>query len=248
MKILLVNDDGIESKGLLMMAKTLSKNNEVYVFAPESERSGYSQYVTFHKPVFYQERIVDGAKNAYAVSGTPVDCVKLAIRKFKLNPDIVVSGPNRGANHGSDILYSGTVGAAQEAAMLGYKSVSISSAENNNNIFETCCYYLEQNIDKFFNFDFDFNVININVPNTTFDKIKGTRVAFQGAHCFADYYKEVLVDGQIGYSLEGDPLFDETIKEYSDVALVREGYITVTALNLDRTNYQMEQKLREIFE
>lgn len=248
MKILIVNDDGIESEGVHILCKALSSKHNVHVVVPEGERSGYSHHIHFHTPIYYQKVNVDGAQEAYTISGTPVDCVRFAMVFLKIQPDLIISGPNRGANVGSDILYSGTVGAAEEGARHGIKSVALSSASFRDNDFQSCAtYFIQKLLPQIFANDFGENVININVPNLPVEKIKGIVVTYQGEDVFSDYYKEVAaVDNRIGYSLEGDMLEPDPTLDW-DVTHCHNGYVTVTPLSIDRTNHSLISVCKEIF-
>lgn len=248
MIILLTNDDGIDGDGLLMLAKSLSTLHTVYISAPDGQRSGFSHSVNFHKPIYYKEVDIVGVKEAYAVSGTPVDCVNLAIKLFKINPDVVISGPNKGANYGSDILYSGTVGAAQQSALLGFPSIAISSIAYKNNNYDPCCQFINKHLTTLLSLNIGCNIYNVNVPNISYDSIKGIVAVKQGSHTFKDFFKEYISqDGTIGYSLEGDSILPTEEDENTDVKLAQNGYITITPLKLDRTNYDLLANVEELF-
>lgn len=128
MKILLSNDDGIFAPGIHALAEALCQAHEVYVCAPDGERSAVSRSMTLFSPLRARKTQLAGLPDipAYAVSGTPVDCMRLALGNLFPEPDIVVSGVNMGPNLGTDVLYSGTVAAAHEAALLGYQSIAVS--------------------------------------------------------------------------------------------------------------------------
>ena len=129
MRILFTNDDGCGSQGLHAVADLFWREHEIAVVAPDGQRSGYSHSLTMRDPVSVVKK--DGyAYPVYAVGGTPVDCVKIAIKRLFGMPDIVVSGINAGRNLGSDIMYSGTVAAASEGAYYGIRSFSLSHMSN----------------------------------------------------------------------------------------------------------------------
>ena len=139
MKILLSNDDGVFAPGLKALANALNKDHELTVSAPDSERSAVSRSMTLFDPLRARETRIEGLPDvpAYAVSGTPVDCVRLALGNLFSEPDIVVSGINMGPNLGTDVLYSGTVAAAHEAALLGYQSIAVSCLSYHGRNIET---------------------------------------------------------------------------------------------------------------
>ncbi len=134
MKILISNDDGINAEGLRVLAKTLSRNHEVYVSAPASQMSATSHKISMHSKLYLEERQVEGAKEAWAITGTPADATKIGMavcEKKGIEIDVVFSGINHGGNYGYDALYSGTIGAATEAN-ISYKpavAVSVNSHE-----------------------------------------------------------------------------------------------------------------------
>ena len=128
MRILVANDDGIESEGIKTLAKVLSKRHKVTIVAPDGNRSAFSHSLTISKNLIFKEVKVSDDFDAYTVSGTPADCVKFALHYFTDEKfDMVCSGINMGNNLGSDIMYSGTVAAAVEANFLGLKSIAFSN-------------------------------------------------------------------------------------------------------------------------
>ena len=134
MNILVVNDDGINSRGLRELVETLTCKGDVYVAAPDGERSGFSRSITLGRKIHVKPREYRGANGAYAVDGTPVDCAKVGIQFFGeagIEFDIVYSGINLGSNLGRDTNYSGTVGAAIEAALSGIPAVALSVDSHN---------------------------------------------------------------------------------------------------------------------
>jgi len=164
MKILLTNDDGIDSPGLKAMEKKLSELYEVMVVAPAEERSGFSNSLTIHKSV----KIKKISKNHYSCSGTPADCVHRTLHKI-INgfvPDIVVSGINLGPNLGTDIVYSGTAAAARQAAIMGVPGVAVSvTAFCEPFYFENAADFITENIISFFKAWNSDHFINVNVPS-----------------------------------------------------------------------------------
>ena len=147
MKILISNDDGVMAEGIKALVIELSKEHEVYVVAPDRERSAAGHSLTLHTPIRVEE--LDsrfGAKRIWVTSGTPGDCVKIGINAILADdekPDLIISGINHGPNLGSDILYSGTVSCAMEGAMMGYPSIAVSLASM------SCEPELFQNVAKF---------------------------------------------------------------------------------------------------
>lgn len=248
MKILLANDDGIHAKGLRMMAKALSKDNTVYVVAPDSQRSGYSHFTSFRKPIYCAEEQVEGAATAYSISGTPSDCIKFALIHLHIKPDIVISGPNEGANYGTDIIYSGTVSAAQEACLMGMRSLAVSCRRHKGEfLYDSCIEFTLKHLEKFAAFMHPYTFLNINVPSLPMNEIKGVAAARMGIYTFNDRYDEAEEDGKKTYTLDGEP--NNVADEYfdSDVHAARSGYIAITPIKTDRTNYDLMEKVAELF-
>ena len=171
MKILLTNDDGIESPGLIAMEKALLKLHEVVVVAPTEERSGCSSALTLLRNV----KIKKIDKNRYVCDGTPVDCVHRTLHGIidGFVPDIVVSGINLGPNLGTDIIYSGTAAAARQAAIMGIPGVAVSvTASGEPFYFENAANFITDNIMIFFeNWNSD-HFINVNVPSICTENLK----------------------------------------------------------------------------
>ena len=138
LKILITNDDGIYSEGLVALTQEICKMADVAVVAPDRERSATGHAITMHKPLRVEEVKIPHCKaSAWKVNGTPSDCVKLALEALlDFTPDLVLSGINRGPNLGTDVIYSGTVSAAIEAAILGVPSIAFSIAGYNDVCFK----------------------------------------------------------------------------------------------------------------
>lgn len=243
MNILITNDDGIQSKGLDLLVKYIYKyfdiaNNSIWVVAPKSEMSAVSQRITLKTGIDIQkhEDVFKGIPT-YTVTGTPADCVKVAIHYFGYQPDIVFSGVNKGYNLGNDILYSGTVGATFEASLSGSCGVALSCSFES---FEACQYldvilpYLLQNqlLEK-------SKVLNVNIPNHP----KGIVFTHQGILPFNSTYVQ-QEDGL--FYLTGHPLeVAEANDEYSDVYAVYHQYISITHLTINRTDKDAYEQYRE---
>ncbi len=233
MKILLTNDDGYMSVGLMLMCEKLAENHEVYVVAPDGQRSAYSHMINFHRDIKFMP--LDGYCNAaaaYISSGTPADCVKFAERQLGVKFDLLISGPNNGENYGSDILYSGTVGAAEEGVICGIKSIAVSRLGFGGS-FASAVQVISENLDLLTSFDFADTLLNINVPDLPYDEIKGIRVTSQGGKLFNNYYEKAESDNH--WRLEGTKLEMNSSAE-CDVSLSENGYVTVTPLCIFQTN------------
>jgi 5'-nucleotidase len=247
MNILVSNDDGIESPGILKLAKALEEVGEVTVVAPQRERSTSGHSLTLHKPL----RCYEVSKNYYAVSGSPADCVYMATRQImKKKPDIVVSGINRGANLGNDIYYSGTVAAAREGACFGSKAVAFSlclghHSEKVDFNWDTAARFAKVFVPLVFRRKVPHDhVINVNVPNLPADKIKGVKISKQGLR----YYTDLITVRQDPrnrpyYWLGGEYKGFENIPG-SDCVHVDKGYISITPLKIDTTDTALMEELK----
>ncbi len=245
-KILVSNDDGINSEGLDALAVALRDLGEVVVVAPDRDQSASSHSLSLHRPL----RLAKITDNVYSVDGTPTDCVNIAVNGILRNdrPNLVVSGINKGANLGDDITYSGTVSAAMEGTLLKIPSIAISLVSRNDFRFDTAARYAVQ-IAKYVleNGLPEGTLLNVNIPNKSTDNIKGIKVTIQGKRI----YDEPIVEktdprGKKYYWIGGDELGYVDI-ENSDIAAVKEGYVSITPIKLDLTNYDLLEKLNKDF-
>ncbi len=176
-RVLITNDDGIESNGLQALVEEFSRIGDVYVVAPEGERSSNSHHLKLRGKVRIEERKLKGALKAYALWGTPADCVHLSLRfLFKDQIDLVVSGINRGLNVSSDLIYSGTAAAAREAYIQGIPSVAVSLQFSLDNDFRTAARYARILGMKYLENKKKDYYLNINVPDLKDEDIKGVLV------------------------------------------------------------------------
>ena len=251
MRILLTNDDGINSPGIHKLAETLAEMGDVYVVAPDRERSATGHGITVYKPILI-ERVytIKSAQAAWAVYGTPADCVKLAIAALlPEKPDLVVSGINRGANLGWDVLYSGTVSAAMEGVIMGVASIAVSLTSHRWDIdysfaarfTRAVCRQVEKDGPD------SETIININVPDLPRPEIKGMRITRLGSRRYQNIFQERKDPrGQTYYWLGGE-VVEEDQKTDSDVVSVNEGFISVTPIHFDLTNYDLINKYRDTY-
>ncbi len=241
MKILICNDDGIESKGLKALAEKLSENNEVLVIAPDGNRSACSHTLTVRDAVKIDEYDkLDGCK-AYKISGFPADCVKIARHVFSdFVPDVVISGINKGHNLGSDIHYSGTVAIAYEAAFFGLPSFAFSAFSHGESDFVLIAEYAEKIISELMPLTQKNQIWNVNFPDADV-KINGVKFTTLGLKVYIDNYV-LEEDGK--YRLIGT--VDENTEFYDcDVEWIKRGYITITPLKYDKSDYETLNKLGE---
>ncbi len=243
--ILVTNDDGIHSEGLISLYEKLSKDYEVVVVAPDRERSAISRALTLFRPL----RVNEIKKNFFSVDGTPTDCVNLAINKlFKGNIKMVLSGINKGGNLGEDITYSGTVSAAMEGLLLGVPSIAVSTVARENFIFDTAAEVALKIVKKVFKKGLPFDtLLNINVPNIPIDELKGIKVTRMGKKRYSDEIQEKLDPrGRKYYWLAAEEIGYEKFGN-SDIEAVIECYASITPIHLDLTNYSAMEILDKNF-
>ena len=232
MTILLVNDDGIDAVGIRCLVAALSGEHTLRVIAPDRQRSAASMSMTLEQPLRAVPREIDGAASAYAVDGMPVDCVRLGLGNLVPGkPDLVISGINHGPNLGSDTLYSGTCGAAQQAAILGVQAIAMSLDHRSPTHFETAAAVTARMIAIAEKHPLPFGMFwNVNVPDLPPEEIKGYRVTGLAMVHYNDVY--VRREDPLGRpyywvprgKLPCDP------DEDTDFAWLRRGYITVTPM------------------
>ena len=243
MRILLTNDDGIDAVGINVLAEEFCKDNDIFMVAPDSERSAFSHSLTITRGLKVTRADKGKGIEAYAVSGTPADCVKIAVLELVKNsaPDIVISGINNGPNLGSDIMYSGTVAAASEGAYMGIPSIAISLQKWNadEKCYREAAKFLHGRIDEFFALSKSgAQVLNINYPTVV--PFKGAKFTKMGVVVYSDKFH---ADEKDLYTLKGMPILHDKNDDDCDVELIKQGYCTVTPLTLDRTDYGALKKI-----
>jgi 5'-nucleotidase len=217
--ILLTNDDGIRATGINVLAAELeSRGHRVSVVAPESERSAASHSITIHNPL----RVTQPAPNRWAVSGTPVDCIFLALEVLvKGTPDLIISGINSGQNMGEDILYSGTVAAALEAMLLRQKALAVSIRDYRDQHFQTAASITADLVEAGIANLLDCShILNINVPNLPREQVRGivpTRIGHRTYRNFV--HEDPGTDGTRIFQVGGDVAFwsEEDGTDYHEV-------------------------------
>lgn len=250
MKILISNDDGILANGIRALIEALALNHDVYVVAPDRERSAAGHSLTLHTPLRVEE--VDpkyGAKRCWMTTGTPGDCVKLAINAIlseEEKPDLVISGINHGPNLGADILYSGTVSCAMEGAMTGYPSIatSLASMRCEYEDFKVAATFVAELINKLDTYKIPKRtILNINVPGLEKDDIAGIAVTELGSRMFTDEYeKRIDPRGKVYYWMAGE-LITEPDDANTDISAVRNNMISVTPITYEMTRVNIMKEL-----
>jgi 5'-nucleotidase len=248
MKILLTNDDGIYARGIHALVKELNSLAEIYVVSPDRERSGTGHSITVYEPIKVKPVELAGAKSSWTVGGTPVDCVKLALaRLINEKIDLVVSGINHGSNMGTDVLYSGTVSAAAEGVILGCPSIAVSmDSPDPNADFTFTARFTKRLVQKIMTMELSREtLLNVNLPAIAPDNIKGVRITRLGVRNYDNLFDERQDPrGNTYFWLGGGVLVEEQEPD-SDVAAVQDGYISITPIRLDLTDYKLIEEYRQ---
>jgi len=231
------NDDGIHAEGLYRLAKAMAHLGEVTVVAPLTECSAVGHAITLTDPLRVEKVFHDGALFGWAVNGTPADCVKLAVRMLMAEPpDLVVSGINPGANTGHNVIYSGTVSAATEGAILAIPAFAISRAWSLEPDFGPAAEIAVEVAERLMAHRLpDGVLLNVNVPALPRDEIRGYRITEQGQGRFVERF-EARVDprGKQYFWQAGETLIPDRGDTIDDTAL-EEGYVAVTPIHYDLT-------------
>jgi 5'-nucleotidase len=243
LNILVSNDDGILARGLAILADVCRTVGRVTVVAPDREQSGTSHSFTLTRPL----RPVHRPDGTFQVDGTPTDCVLLALGALlDQRPDLVFSGINHGPNMGEDVLYSGTVAAAMEGLSLGIPGVAVSFAGSGLDVLESQRSWLERlvgSIARVKQFPED-TLLNVNLPPIAGDRIRGIQVTTLGSRVFSESLMNTKDPwGRKMYWIGGGQIEWSGSAE-SDFLAVRDGYISVTPLHVDLTNYDLLEAVR----
>ena len=241
MKILVSNDDGIGSVGINILVEELKKVGDVVVIAPATEQSAAGHSITMKNPLRVKEHFVDNKFFGYAINGTPADCIKIGIKNIlEYNPDLVVSGINNGSNAAINVIYSGTVSAAREAAIMGVPSIAISVDSHTPEHYE----YAAKIAGKLAKFVCEKKLrrgtlLNVNVPDLSEEEIQGLAITKQGESKWDDYYEERIDPyGEKYYWLTGKMEYQDKEKD-RDVIALKNGYVSITPVHFDFTDYEM---------
>ncbi|WP_252232675.1 5'/3'-nucleotidase SurE [Clostridium sp. ZBS15] len=251
MNILITNDDGIGARGIKTLAEKMLEKHNVIVVAPREQKSASSHSISINIPIKIREEKIEGLDcKSYSIVGTPADCTQAGISLLAKDIDLVISGINRGFNSGIDILYSGTVSAAIEGAIYDVPSIAISMDVDWNrddedyskaanwvskvvNLAEKK--YLKKNV-----------VLNVNVPNINEEDIKGLKVCKIGKSTYKTEYVLLQEDDDRVYETRG--VRNEIEKDESDLYFLSQGYVTLTPLHFDFTNFKELNEVKKIFE
>jgi 5'-nucleotidase len=249
MKILLTNDDGINAPGLAALVAAIAQIGEVTVVAPATEMSAVGHAITLSDPLRVSEFQKNGEFFGYAVSGTPADCVKIAhwaLFKDKPKPDLLISGINLGSNTGINTIYSGTVSAATEGAILGIPSFAISLATFVKPEFSAAAEFAQKFAQIIVQKKIPTGVyFNINVPSVPVENIKGVQVTRQGmANYIEDFQVRKDPRERNYYWLTGEKMKIEADESVDDRAILQDK-ISITPVHYDLTYYPFMEELKK---
>ena len=240
MNILVVNDDGYQASGLSILVRALAPFGDVYVSAPKDHQSAKSHAISIHSRIetFMTEPIF-GSSATLVVDGTPADAVRLGLKVFNVDFDLVVSGINYGSNIANDILYSGTVAAALEAKILGIDAIAISAPHTKlPYLYDETIKLMDEIIDA--HLQVGDGILNINFPKDTYTRPKGVKITSMGKRLqHAEYIKSEKPDI---FHIKGS-IINYQEQETSDVTAYEDGYISITPIRINRTDYEWMKKI-----
>lgn len=247
MRILLTNDDGIYAKGIEILYIALAKEHDITVVAPETEQSAVGHAITWLSPLRVNMVRRNGTFFGYALTGTPADCVKIAVNELlDRAPHMVVSGINLGANVGVNVIYSGTVSAATEGAVLGIPSIAVSIDAFEPEDFSAATEFIPRLVKMVGQRGLPPGIsLNVNVPNLPASEVRGVRVTRQGnMKCLERYDRRIDPRNHTYYWLCNSSIEEDADPDADSNALAA-GYISVTPIQHDLTNYPMLEGLKK---
>ena len=238
MRILITNDDGLHASQLVPLIKWWQRHGEVTVFVPKVEQSGKSHSFQIREPFEVKQVELEPGLTVWSVDSTPADCVRIAVLGMEMQFDLVVSGVNRGFNMGADVMYSGTVAAASEAVNLGMNALALSTNPENydhsTDALDTVWSYIQEN--DLFRHN---RLYNVNMPASP----KGIRITRQGGPYYSDDFPYI---GNDLYKPMGKPIWEDSGDATLDTDATMAGYITITPMTIDRTNWDIFRKLNQL--
>ena len=236
--ILITNDDGIDSSGIYALWQAMCEIGNPIIVAPSKEQSAASHSITLNRPLNVKYISRNCGFKGWSVNGTPADCTKLGVKTIlDQKPDLIISGINQGANLGVNLIYSGTLSAATEGALLGIPSIAISLASFNTDDYraskivaiEMAKYLLKNKVPK-------GTLLNVNVPYGNPEDIKGKRITRQGNQYFKDEFeKRTDPRKNTYYWIKGELIDNDSSIDYDGKAIA-DNYISITPINFNLTN------------
>ena len=249
MRILLVNDDGIGAKGIQALAKELVKRHEVVLAAPAQQQSGMSHALTVHRDLGVEpyEELSELGIHGWKIDGTPTDCVKVYLEALcdkEQWPEVIISGINQGANLGSDVLYSGTVGGAMEGYMHGIFSIAVSLDYFSKMPFEEAAGIFAKKLTELIENEEGPAFLNVNFPQKLAEGEPRFEYASVGHRDYLNAFERIERDGKL-YFHAGREIYDGYNDMGADISICALGHIAVSPLMIDMTDYQALKRLRK---
>jgi 5'-nucleotidase len=241
--ILVTNDDGVHSPGIIALYKAIKNLGEAYIVAPDRERSAAGHSLTMHRPLKAEEI----REHVFSVNGTPTDCVTLGINKLlPKKPDLIVSGINKGANLGDDITYSGTVAGAIEGTIFGVPSAAFSLISDKHYHYETASFFALKIAEHVLQHSLPYDtLLNVNIPNIRREDIKGIKLTRQGKRIYENSIQEMLNPwGEKHFWIGGGKIYWEH-GEDTDMEAVQQDFVSISPIHLDLTNHGALKFMRE---
>lgn len=243
--ILVTNDDGVDSPGITALYEAMKSLGDAVIAAPDRERSAAGHSLTIHRPLKAEN--INGS--VWRINGTPTDCVVIGVEKILgRRPDLIVSGINRGPNLGDDITYSGTVSAAMEGTIMGVPSIafSLDYPGKGDAFYESASDYAKRIAEYALENSLPYDtLLNVNVPNLPLSDVKGMKITRQGKRVYEGAVHDIRSPfGAMHYWIGGGKAFYEH-GEDTDMNALLEGYVSITPVHMDLTNYDAIKFLRE---
>ena len=248
--ILITNDDGVTAPGIMNLVEAVKDLGKVVVVAPDKPQSGMGHAITIGQPLRLQKVNMFGDIEAYSCTGTPVDCVKLAVDKvLHRKPDLCLSGINHGANHSINVIYSGTMSAAVEAAIESIPSAGFSLLDYSIEAdFTGARKYVRLVVEKMLTTKLEkHTVFNVNIPALPIEVLKGFKLCRQAyAKYEEDFMERQDPHGKMYYWLTGEFVNFDKGKD-TDVWALANGYVSIVPVQFDMTHYELKSKLEKLW-
>lgn len=248
MNILLTNDDGYKAPGIWALANRLKKEHKVYMVAPDSERSGASHSASFFSSLTYVSHgNIDGVE-VYSISGTPADCVVFSVKYLlkDVKIDCVLSGINDVLNVGTDIIFSGTFGAAQEATYQGIKGIAVSLRARGTADFDYAADFTLKNLDLLLKYADDSVTVNVNIPKTKKEELKGVKVAHETKlPYFEEFYETRDENDRVIFKINGHHIDQKDEPTMGDCWLCDNDYIAITPVRLVNNDFELIKRMQK---
>lgn len=246
LKILLTNDDGIHAQGLWALYHALAADYHLTVVAPERERSAVGHGITLHKPLRVHKVVANSGNHGWAVTGTPADCVKLAmVELLDERPDLVISGINPGANTGVNMNYSGTVAAAKEATLYQVPALAVSVAHSDHPPYDMAAQFVGRLVPLVISNGLPPGVfLNVNVPDIADNAAGKVKITHQGCDLYGESFEKRRDPRNRVYYWQGYESQPDYAHCDSDGAVFSAGQISITPARCDMTDYDMLEVLK----